>query len=496
MLLFSLILVPFMAGFVAWFSERWHRHAPFYIALISVAITTGLAIYIGLLPKMSGLPAAWWQMADYPLASRLGISAHLGMDGLSCLMVLMSLGLGLVALYNARESVLEKRGLFFCNLLWNLSGVIGVVLALDLFLFFIFWEAMLVPMYFLIGIWGFGQARAHGQDPRDAIRAAVKFFIFTQFSGLIMLVSILGLVLSHQAQTGVYTFDYLLLLGGKHGALGFWLMLGFFIAFIVKLPVFPFHAWLPDFHTHAPIAVSILLIKLGVYGLMRFALPLFPAESITIAPYAMTLGVISTLYGAILAFTQNDLRRLVAYATVSHMGFVLIGLYAQNIHAWQGVAMLMVAASVGTAALFFFAGAVYARTQTLDIQQLGGLYTKAPRMASLALVFTVAVLGMPGAGNFVGEILVLFGAWRADWLLTLIASSSLVISAVFALRLMQKTLYGEPQSICIEDATPRELAMLLFLLSIMMWMGVYPQPFLDLVEPSVKVLLNAVVNHR
>src|SRR5690606_17692671 len=284
-------------------------------------------------------------------------------------------------------------GFFHLNLLWNIGGVVGVFLALDLFLFFFFWEMMLVPMYFLIALWGH-----NAPDGKGRIYAANKFFIFTQASGLLMLLAIIGLVLVNWRNTGVLTFDYEDLLQTTMApAMEFVLMLGFFLAFAVKLPVVPFHSWLPDAHSQAPTAGSVdlagVLLKTAAYGLLRFGIPLFPNASAEFAPVAMWLGVIGIIYGALMAFVQHDIKRLVAYTSVSHMGFVLVGIYSGNLIALQGVVIQMLAHGISAGALFILCGEVYERMHTRDMRLMGGLWSRLSTLPPIAMFFTAASLG-------------------------------------------------------------------------------------------------------
>ena len=350
----------------------------------------------------------WLADMKLPWIPQLGASIHLAMDGLSLVLVGLTVFLGIMSVLCSWTEIRDRAGFFHFNLLWTLSGILGVFLALDLFLFYFFWELMLVPMYFLISIWG--------HENREY--ASYKFFIFTQAGGLLMLLSILGLYFIHGRDTGVYTFDYTLLLGTSMSpAAAFWLMLGFFVAFAVKLPAIPIHTWLPDAHTEAPTAGSVilagLLLKTGAYGLLRFVLPLFPDASATMALAAMVIAVTGIIYGAVLAFGQNDLKRLVAYTSVSHMGFVLLGIFAGNLISLSGAVMQMVAHGVSTGALFILVGMIQERIHTRDMDRMGGLWSLVPRLSAVGLVFALASLGLPGFGNFVGEFLVLSGSYRA-----------------------------------------------------------------------------------
>ena len=290
-----------------------------------------------------------------------------------------------------------------------LAGTVGVFLAVDLFLFFFFWELMIIPMYFLISIWGH----------ENRTYAAIKFVIFTQVSSLLLLLAIVVLALASHNQTGVYTFDYFKLLNtGLDPDVAFWLMLGFFIAFTVKLPAVPFHTWLPDAHTQAPTGGSVILagvmLKTGAYGLLRFVIPLFPEAAHRFAPIAMTMGVVSVLYAAMMAYAQADLKRLVAYTSVSHMGFILIGIFSWDYFALQGAVITMLAHGISASALFMIAGTLQDRLHTREMGRMGGLWAALPQLSALVLFFAMASMGLPGLGNFIGEFLVLLGAFKVN----------------------------------------------------------------------------------
>jgi len=343
---------------------------------------------------------------------------------------------------------------------------------------------MLVPMYLLIAIWGH-EGKAY---------ASMKFFIFTQLSGLLMLVAILVLVKLHHSATGIVSFSYFDLLGtAMSQQMAMWLMLGFFIAFVVKLPGFPFHTWLPDAHTQAPTAGSVILagilLKTGAYGLIRFTVPLFPEAALSFAPVAMWLGVAGILYGAVLAFAQSDFKRLVAYSSVSHMGFVLLGVFAWNTLALQGAVMQMVAHGFSTAALFMIAGALQQRLHTRDMDAMGGLWHNMPRMGAMALFFVLASLGLPGLGNFVAEFLVLVGLFKDYPWTTVVAALGLITAAVYSLILMQKSFFGIPdESRQLDDFGTLEMTAMAVMVIALVWLGLYPQPVFDLVQPVLDSL--------
>jgi NADH-quinone oxidoreductase subunit M len=483
-------------GLLALLAERWGSGTPRWVSLatIGIALVYLLNIASGAAPEHINTTAAmgtnWIAYLKLDWIPRFGISFELAMDGLSLLLVILTLLLGLIAVSSSWSEIDFKQGFFQANILWTLAGVTGVFLAMDLFLFFLFWEVMLIPMYLLIAIWGH----------ENKAYAAMKFFIFTQFSGLLMLLSIVVLAWQASVANGSYSFSYFDLLGTTlNSKLEFWVMLGFFLAFTVKLPGFPFHTWLPDAHTQAPTAGSVLLagilLKTGAYGLLRFAIPLFPEASMNFAPIAMSLGAAGVLYGAVLAFAQTDFKRLVAYSSVSHMGFVLLGLYAWNTIAMQGAVMQMVAHGISTAALFMMAGAIQHRLHTRDMSKMGGLWHHAPRMGACALFFAVASLGLPGLGNFVAEFLVLLGLFAVQPWITAIAALGVIGAAIYALWMMQLAFQGKPDDTReFADFGPREMTTMAAMMIILVWLGLYPQPVLDLAQPVLDSLQKLTVN--
>ena len=492
MLLLNLILVLLLGGGLVWWSARFGSHIPrwFALAIVLADLAYLLAsVPVNQMPELSSAALSasnWLVFLDLAWIPRFGIGFTLAMDGLSFLLIILTFVLGAIAIVSSWDEANERQGFFQANILWTLAGVVGVFLALDLFLFFLFWEVMLVPMYLLIAIWGH-EGRAY---------ASMKFFIFTQFSGLLMLVAIIALVLANHSVTGVYSFNYFDLLGTQlEFQTAYWLMLGFFVAFVVKLPGFPVHTWLPDAHTQAPTAGSVILagilLKTGAYGLIRFTVPLFPDAALAFAPVAMMLGVAGVLYGAVLAFAQTDFKRLVAYSSVSHMGFVLLGVFAWNALALQGAVMQMIAHGFSTAALFMIAGALQQRLHTRDMSKMGGLWQQMPRMGAVALFFALASLGLPGLGNFVAEFLVLLGLFKVNVWMAAAAALGLITAAVYSLILMQKSFYGKPDdSLQLNDFGRLDMIAMTVMILALIWLGLYPQPVLDLVQPVVDSLLN------
>jgi NADH-quinone oxidoreductase subunit M len=487
MILLWFIVILMLGGLLAWVAGQRSSDLPKWIALIATTLNFILTTSIWM---QSRDEISWIYKFTAPWIPSFGVSFSLALDGLSLLMILLTSFLGVLAVLTSWNEIQYRVGFYYFNLLWVLAGITGVFLTMDLFLFYFFWEVMLIPMYFLIGVWGH----------ENKTYAAYKFFIFTQASGLLMFLAILGLYFVHGNNTGIFTFDYFQLLGTAiTPETARLLMLGFLAAFIVKLPVVPFHTWLPDAHSQAPTAGSLilagLLLKTGAYGLLRFVVPLFPVASREIAPWAMLFGVIGILYGAIMAFSQTDFKRLVAYTSVSHMGFVILGVFAFNALAWQGVVMQIITHGISTGALFVLAGTVYERIHTRDILKMGGFWTKLPFMATIALIFVMASLGLPGLGNFVAEFLTLIGTWQSNRVLTVFAAIGIIGATAYSLRIMQKIFYGTTtRADGLSDLSLREKLILLPMVAAIVWLGVFPQPFLDTSKHPVNDVLDNTVS--
>jgi NADH-quinone oxidoreductase subunit M len=495
MILVWLMVILFAGGIGAWLAESRGAEHPRAVALAAILLDLFLVILMLVSPETLNLGSAdtvaqlgqsgeWAVLLQADWIPRFGVNFIFGADGLGLMLVALTVFLGLMALGAAWGEIHERSGFFYFNLLWTLAGVIGVFTALDLMLFFFFWEVMLIPMYFIIAIWGH----------ENKEYAAMKFFIFTQVSGLLMLLCILLLVYFHYRSTNVMTFSYFQLLGTElPDNMSMLVMLGFFIAFATKLPAVPFHNWLPDAHSQAPTAGSVILagilLKTGAYGLIRFTVPLFPEASASFAPFAMTLGVVSILYTAKVAFAQNDLKRLIAYTSVSHMGFVLLGVYAWNAQAVQGAVMTMLAHGFSAAALFMLAGGIQHRIHTRDMDQMGGFWGVAPKLSFMAMFFTVAAVGMPGLGNFIGEFLVLLGSFQVNIMVTAFAALGLVVAAVYSLIVIQKVFHGKNKNnYTMADLSGTEFLCFALMMLGLIWMGMYPQPMLDMAQPTLQSL--------
>ncbi|OTG83869.1 NADH-quinone oxidoreductase subunit M [Acinetobacter sp. ANC 4648] len=505
----ALILVPFLAGFTCWLVDKFDQHLPRYIALVGMLVTLGLTLALwsqgGFSYELGGKAPTWAAEFYVPWITALGINIHLAIDGLSLLMVGLTALLGVLAVGCSWGEIQKNVGFFHLNLLWSLGGVIGVFLAIDLFLFFFFWEMMLVPIYFLIALWGH-----KGADGKSRVYAATKFFIYTQVAGLIMLIGILGLVVYGYMMTGMVGFDYNYLLAvantldAQAPHIAYALMLCMFIGFAVKLPVFPLHGWLPDAHAQAPTAGSVdlagILIKTAAYGLLRFVIPFFPAASAQFADIAIILGLIGIFYGAWCAFQQTDMKRLLAYTSISHMGFVLLALYAGNILTFQGLMIMMLAHGISSAALFIMCGQVYERLHTRDLRLMGGIRGQFQYLPFFLMFFVAALVGIPGLGNFIGEFLILMGSFGKFPLFTILAAISLVFAGIYGLILIHKALFGTPNeeqkqhyTNPLKDLNVRETVILLICAFALLWLGVYPQTFLDISHSSMAWLAHSSI---
>jgi NADH-quinone oxidoreductase subunit M len=488
MILPCLIILLMGSGLLAWFAGRWNNILPRIISLLGTLIYIAIVVFLCIAYTKDTGGNRWFISYTHSWIPSFGIQIKLAVDGLSLLMLLLTSFLAVISVLVSWKEINKNVGFFHFNLLFILAGITGVFLSMDLFLFYFSWEVMLLPMYFLISIWGY----------ENRTYAANKFFFFTQATGLLMFLSIIGLYLIHGRATGIYTFDYEQLLGTPMAPqIAFLLMLGFVIAFITKLSTVPFHSWLPDAHTQAPTAGSVilagLLLKTGAYGLIRFVLPLFPGAAHQFATTAMILGAISILYGAKLAYAQTDLKRLIAYISVSHMGFVLLGIFAFNEMAMQGVVMQMVAHAVSTGGLFIIAGTLHDRIRTRDIGQMGGLWAQVPRMGAMGLLFVMASMGLPGLGNFIAEILVLTGSFLSNKPITIIAAFGFIAATIYSLHIMQKVFYGTPQKHWqIADLNIREMIVMVSLTIAIIGLGIFPNMLFQFSTKPVQTIIARV----
>jgi len=419
-----------------------------------------------------------------------GIDYLVGIDGISLLLVVLTGFLTPIALLSSWGSVTRKVREFSIFVLALEAAMIGVFISLDLFLFYMFWDAMLIPMYFLIGIWGYDQR----------IYATIKFMLYTMAGSVLMLVAIMGLAYLHSASTGSYSFDLQKIATLEIGPQAqMWFFLAFTLAFAIKVPLFPFHTWLPDAHVQAPTAGSVILagvlLKMGTYGLLRFSFPLFPLAAAYFAPALATLAVIGIVYGALVAMVQPDMKKLVAYSSVSHLGFVVLGICAMNAQGVQGALYQMLAHGVSTGGLFLLVGMLSDRRHTRLISAFGGLKAVMPRLTAAFLIITLASIGLPGLNGFVGEFLIMVGAFRWQPAFAAVAGLGVILSAVYMLWMFQRVFYGpvvHDENASLYDLRPREWAAVLPLLVMAFVMGIFPSLFLKPMEASVTKLVQGV----
>ena len=465
---------------------------------IALAITlVELVVSLGLWPAFDPAVAGMQFERTTPWVVAYGINFHIGIDGISLMMVLLTTVLMPLSVLGSWNGITAKERGFYANMLVLTTGMIGVFVALDLFLFYVFWEVMLIPMYFIIGIWG-GKARLY---------ASLKFFIYTMVGSLLMLVAILYLyfLVGHHSG-GRFSFDLSHIVSHlPHLSLGTQVLLfgAFALAFAIKVPMFPFHTWLPDAHTEAPTAGSVLLagvlLKMGTYGFIRFAVPLFPEVAFhpVMVKVMVTLAVIGIVYGALVAMVQPDFKRLVAYSSVSHLGFVMLGLWAMTIQGTQGALLVMINHGISTGALFLLIGMVYERRHSRLIADFGGIAAVMPAFAAILTFVSLSSVGLPATNGFVGEFLVLLGAFQTHPLAVAIATSAVIVAAVYLLWALKRILYGpvtSDENRGLTDLTRREYLVLAPLMALILWLGLYPQPVLRRMEPAARAYIEKVQN--
>jgi len=432
--------------------------------------------------------------------SNLNISFFVGIDGMSMLLILLTAFITPLTLISSWSSIDKNVKEFTFFMLLLETGIIGVFISLDLFLFYIFWELMLIPMYFIIGIWG-GKRR---------IYASIKFFIYTMAGSLLMLVAIIWLAIYASNSLGHFSTDITELY--KIGptipqSIQLYMFLAFALSFSIKVPLFPLHTWLPDAHTEAPTAGSVILaavlLKMGTYGLIRFNLPLFPQASIYFAPFISVLAVIGIIYGALVAMVQKDMKRLVAYSSVAHLGFVVLGIFAMNQESLQGAIIQMVNHGLSTGALFLLVGVIYERTHTREISEYGGIAKVVPFYAFALMFASLSSVGLPGLNGFVGEFLILLGSFKSSvlnsWIYTIFAASGIIFAAIYLLWMYQRVIFGKvtnPKMETIKDMNKREIFVMVPIFILIIWIGIYPSTFLKVSQKTTDKVIEQVFHYQ
>ena len=482
-----LLAWPLVAAAALWLApERRAKH----LALVASVVEFALSVPL------------WWRFVPAggmqfeitrAWVPAWGIGYHVGVDGISLFMVLLTTFLVPLSVLGSWQYITKRERGFYANLLVLTTGMIGVFVALDLFLFYVMWEVMLIPMYFIIGIWG-GERRLY---------AAIKFFIYTMTGSLLMLVAILGLYFGVAARTGVHSFDYAFLLAnlGPLGTAAWWFFAAFFLAFAIKVPMFPFHTWLPDAHVEAPTAGSVILagvlLKMGTYGFLRFALPFFPAVALhpAVQTTIVILSLIGIIYGGLVAMVQPDVKKLVAYSSVSHLGFVMLGIWSLTLQSVQGALLVMINHGLSTGALFFLVGMLVERRHSRLLEAYGGLARVLPLLATVLTIVSLSSIGLPGTNGFVGEFLILIGAFRTYPAAATVAALGVIVAAMYLLPALQRVIYNrldKPENEKLPDLSLRELIVLVPILAGIFWIGLYPKPILRRMEPAAQHLIDTV----
>jgi len=490
--------------------ERWVLNALLVLPLVGALVVLAapearakhIALGVGLAEFLVSL-GLWWAFDprlgsmqfqfQVPWVPAFGISYHVGLDGISLFMVLLTTFTMPLAILGSYRYITQRERGFYALMLVLTTGMIGVFVALDLFVFYVFWEIMLIPMYFIIGVWG-GTRRLY---------AAIKFFLYTFVGSLLMLVAILVMVTVVGRATGTYSFDYAYLVeqAARLRPWELWLFLAFALAFAIKVPIFPFHTWLPDAHVEAPTAGSVvlagILLKMGTYGFLRFAVPFFPeaAFSPVVTSAMVTLAVVGIVYGALVAMVQPDFKKLIAYSSVSHLGFVMLGIWALTTQSVAGAIIIMINHGISTGALFLLVGMMYERRHSRLIADYGGLAAVMPAFAAILTLVSLSSIGLPGTNGFVGEFLVLLGAFRTQPVAAAVATSGVIFAAAYLLWALQRIIYqklDKPENEGLPDLTGREYAILAPIIVMILWIGLYPKPFLRRIERSVESFVTQV----
>lgn len=497
MILTYLLLTPLIGSIIVLlFKESQERLIRWFgIAVSIITFLISIIIYF----QFDGKNGDFQFVHQILWIKSLNIYYNVGIDGISLLLILLTTLLTPLTLLSTWKSINKKVRMFTFCMLFLETGMIGVFASLDLFLFYIFWEAMLIPMYFIIGVWG-GEER---------IYASIKFFIYTMFGSLLMLIAIIWLASNASSQLGYFTTNFIELSKVAPNIVQnvqSLLFFAFFFSFAIKVPLFPLHTWLPDAHVQAPTAGSVILagvlLKMGTYGIIRFCFTLFPQSSIRFAPFISVLAVIGIIYGALVAMVQTDMKKLVAYSSVSHLGFVVLGLFAMTTQSIQGAVIQMINHGLSTGALFFLVGFLYERTHKREIFYYGGIAKIVPLYSFALLIASLSSIGLPGLNGFIGEFLILIGSFKSqvlnNWWFTIFASSGVIFAAVYLLWMYERVVFGEIKNqelIGLKDMTSVEILILVPIFIFIVWIGIYPSTFFDLTGASVDKLLNHIISY-
>jgi NADH-quinone oxidoreductase subunit M len=482
-ILSMLIFLPIVGIGILLILDR-KRHKALKIATLAISVAEFL-VSLPLWFDFNSQTAAMQFVERREWLPTYGISYYVGIDGFSLLLIMLTTFLTPLCVLATWDDIQVRVKEFMVCLLALMSGMIGVFVSLDLFLFYVFWEVMLIPMYLLIGVWG---------NPARRVYAAIKFFLFTMFGSLLMLVAILVLYFHYGKVTGTYTFDLLKLYSVSIPFnMQFWMFLAFGLAFAIKVPMFPFHTWLPDAHTEAPTVGSVILaavlLKMGTYGFLRFNMPLFAEAAHYFVPLFSILAIIGIVYGALVSMVQKDLKRLIAFSSVSHLGFVMLGLFTFTMPGVQGGIIQMINHGLSTGALFLIVGTIYERRHTRLISEFGGLCTPMPVFAIIFMIVTLSSIGLPGLNGFVGEFLILLGTFQVNKAYAIIAATGVIFAACYMLWMFQRVIFGKvtnDKNKDLKDLSWREIAIFAPLILFIIWIGVYPSTFLDKTKASTE----------
>jgi NADH-quinone oxidoreductase subunit M len=487
-LLSIILFTPLAGAILLLFVNKRNEDAIRWIA--NVFAFAGFLVSVPLWFWYDAQNPAWQFTERASWIPSIGANYFLGVDGFAVLLILLTTLMGFVSVLSSWTAITERVKEYYVFMLVLQTGMLGAFVSLDFLLFFLFWEVMLVPMYFLIGIWGGGRR----------LYSAIKFFLYTLVGSVVMLLGILALYFHYHSVTGVYTFDVTLYQQMSVPAdLQRWVFLAFFLGFAIKVPMFPFHTWLPDAHTDAPTAGSVILaavlLKMGTYGFIRFSLPILPEATHYFVPMMAALSIIGIVYGALVALAQSDWKRLVAYSSVSHMGMVMLGMFALNPVGLVGSIIQQINHGISTGALFLIVGIVYERRHTRDISEYGGLSKVMPVFATVFLIMTLSSIGLPALNGFIGELLILQGVFIENVWWGAVAASGIVLGAAYMLWLYQRTMFGRienPKNERLPDLSLREFATFAPLIALAIWIGVYPSPFIRRLDTSVARVMSRV----